>query len=51
MNGTLVDLSYKLKDNDEVSILTYDDKKAVEVIRHSTLTCMAQAVKRDYIKM
>ena len=28
----LVDLSYKLKDNDEVNILTYDDEKAIEVI-------------------
>jgi len=48
VNGTLVDLSYKLKDNDEVSILTYDDEKAVEVIRHSTSHIMAQAVKRIY---
>ncbi|OOM80614.1 threonine--tRNA ligase 2 [Clostridium puniceum] len=48
VNGTLVDLNYKLKDNDEVSILTYDDEKAVEVIRHSTSHIMAQAVKRIY---
>ena len=47
-NGTLVDLSYKLKYNDEVNILTYDDEKAVEVIRHSTSHIMAQAVKRIY---
>lgn len=48
VNGTLVDLSYKLKDNDEVNILTHDDDKAVEVIRHSTSHIMAQAVKRIY---
>jgi threonyl-tRNA synthetase len=48
INGTLVDVSYKLNDNDEVSILTYDDEKAVEVIRHSTSHIMAQAVKRIY---
>ena len=48
VNGTLVDLRTKLKDNDEVNILTYDDKKAVEVIRHSTSHIMAQAVKRLY---
>ncbi|MDR3598152.1 threonine--tRNA ligase [Clostridium sp.] len=48
VNGTLVDLSYKLKDNDEVNILTYDDEKAAEVIRHSTSHIMAQAVKRIY---
>lgn len=48
VNGTLVDLSYKLKDHDEVNILTYDDERAVEVIRHSTSHIMAQAVKRIY---
>ena len=48
VNNTLVDLSYKLKDNDEVNILTDDDKKAIEVIRHSTSHIMAQAVKRLY---
>ena len=48
VNGTVVDLSSKLKDNDEVNILTYDDEKAIEVIRHSTSHIMAQAVKRLY---
>ncbi|WP_346890496.1 threonine--tRNA ligase [Clostridium sp. UBA1056] len=48
INGTLVDLSYKLKDHDEVNILTYDDERAAEVIRHSTSHIMAQAVKRIY---
>ena len=48
VNGTLVDLNYKPKDNDEVNILTCDDEKAVEVIRHSTSHIMAQAVKRIY---
>jgi len=48
VNGTLVDLSYKLKDNDAINILTYDDEKAVQVIRHSTSHIMAQAVKRIY---
>lgn len=48
VNGTLVDLNSKLKNNDEVNILTYDDEKAVEVIRHSTSHIMAQAVKRLY---
>lgn len=28
VNGTLVDLNYKLKNNDEVNILTYDDEKS-----------------------
>lgn len=48
INGTLVDLSYKLKNNDEVNILTYDDERAIEVMRHSTSHVMAQAVKRLY---
>ena len=48
VNGILADLNYKLKDNDEVNIITCDDEKAVEVIRHSTSHIMAQAVKRIY---
>ena len=48
VNGCLVDLNYKLKNNDEVSILSYDSEKAVEVIRHSSAHIMAQAVKRLY---
>lgn len=48
VNKTLVDLDYKLKNNDEVNILTADDEKAVEVIRHSTSHILAQAVKRIY---
>ena len=48
VNNTLVDLSNKLKDNDEVNILTTDNEKAVEVLRHSISHIMAQAVKRFY---
>lgn len=48
VNGTLVDLSYKLKDEDEVNILTYDDEVGIEVMRHTTSHVMAQAVKRIY---
>ena len=44
VNGTLVDLSYKLKDEDEVNILTYDDEIGIEVMRHTTSHVMAQAV-------
>ena len=46
VNGKLVDLSHKLQENDEVSILTVDDEKSLEVIRHSTAHIMAQAIKR-----
>lgn len=48
INGCLVDLNYKLKNNDELNILSYDSEKAVEVIRHSSAHIMAQAVKRLY---
>ncbi|SHE39168.1 threonine--tRNA ligase [Clostridium fallax] len=48
VNKTLVDLNYKLKNNDEVNIITRDDEKAAEVIRHSTSHILAQAVKRIY---
>ena len=48
VNGKLVDLSYVLKENDEVNILTYENKEAVEVMRHSLSHIMAQAVQRIY---
>ena len=48
VNGKLVDLSYKLNDGDEVNILTLEDEKAIEVMRHSLSHIMAQAVQRIY---
>lgn len=48
MGGTLVDLAYKLQDNDEVNIITYEDEVGIEVMRHTTSHMMAQAVKRLY---
>ena len=48
VNGKLVDLSHKLSDNDEVSIITADDEEALDVIRHSSAHIMAQAVKRVF---
>ena len=48
VNGTLVDLAYKLQNNDEVNIVTYDDEAGIEVMRHTTSHVMAQAVKRLY---
>lgn len=48
VNDELVDLSYKLKENDKVEILTYEDKEAIDVLRHSTTHIMAQAVQRLY---
>ena len=48
VNKVLVDLSCVLKDGDKVNILTAEDEKGIEVIRHSTAHVMAQAVKRLY---
>lgn len=48
VNNRLVDLSYKLQENDEVNIFTAEDEKGIEVLRHSTSHIMAQAVKRLY---
>ncbi len=48
VNGKLVDLSYKLNYGDEVNILTLEDEKAIEVMRHSLSHIMAQAVQRIY---
>ncbi|HCW54434.1 MAG TPA: threonine--tRNA ligase [Clostridium sp.] len=48
VNGKLVDLSHKLHEGDEVNILTLEDEKAIEVMRHSLAHIMAQAVQRIY---
>ena len=48
VNGTIVDLSYKLKDGDEVNVITYNDEVGIKVMRHTTSHVMAQAVKRLY---
>ncbi len=48
VNGTLVDLSHKLNNNDEVNIITFEDEVGIEVMRHSTSHVMAQAVKNIY---
>ena len=48
VNGQLVDLSHKLNEGDEVNILTLEDEKALEVMRHSLAHIMAQAVQRIY---
>ena len=48
VNGTLVDLSKRLKDGDEVNVITYNDEVGIEVMRHTTSHVMAQAVKRLY---
>ena len=48
VDGQLVDLSYALSADAQVSIITPDSPKGLEVIRHSAAHIMAQAVKRLY---
>lgn len=48
VNGKLVDLSHKLKEDDQVEIVIADSKEGIEIIRHSAAHVMAQAVKRLY---
>lgn len=48
VNGKLVDLSHKLKEDDQVEIVIADSEEGIEIIRHSTAHIMAQAVKKLY---
>ena len=48
INGKLVDLSHRLKENDQVEIIIADSEEGIEIIRHSTAHVMAQAVKKIY---
>ncbi len=48
VNGKLVDLSHKLKENDQVEIVIADSEEGIEIIRHSTAHVLAQAVKKIY---
>lgn len=46
VNGNIVDLSYKLNENDEVTILTDKDAESLDILRHSTAHLMAHAVQQ-----
>ncbi|MGB9731212.1 MULTISPECIES: threonine--tRNA ligase [Calditerrivibrio] len=46
VNGNLVDLSAKVKDGDQVTIITEKDPESIDILRHSTAHLMAQAVRR-----
>ena len=48
VNGKLVDLSRKLKENDQVEIVIAESEEGIEIIRHSAAHILAQAVKRLY---
>ena len=45
VNGEAVDLSYEIKDNADLVILTDRDKEAVDILRHSTAHLLAYAAK------
>jgi len=46
VDGVVKDLSYKVQDDCQVEILTFDDEEGRKVFWHSTSHVMAQAVKR-----
>jgi threonyl-tRNA synthetase len=46
VNGTLRDLSWPLKNGDEVSLLNFDDPQGKDIFWHTSAHVLAQAVKR-----
>ncbi|WP_066295600.1 threonine--tRNA ligase [Bacillus sp. FJAT-29937] len=44
----LVDLSYKLEQDAELSVLTIDSEEGLQILRHSLAHVLAQAVQRIY---
>ena len=48
VDGKVVDLNYRLERDAAVEIITLEDKRGLEVYRHSTAHLMAQAIKRLY---
>lgn len=44
--GVLVDLSYSIKEDISLSVITEDTEEGLEILRHSTAHIMAQAVSR-----
>lgn len=48
VNGKVVDLSFELSDQDEVSILTNKSPEALEVLRHSAAHILAEALQDLY---
>ena len=48
VNGIVKDLSFKLEEDCEVSLVTFDDDEGKHAFRHTTSHILAQAVKRLY---
>ena len=45
-SGVLVDLSFPIKEDISLSVITEDTEEGLEILRHSTAHIMAQAVSR-----
>ena len=45
-SGVLVDLSFPIKEDISLSVITEDTEEGLEILRHSTAHIMAQAVNR-----
>ena len=48
VNGTLVDLSFVMKEGETLEIITLKDKEGLQVYRHTTAHVLAQALKTIY---
>ena len=48
VNGELKDLSYIIKKDSKIKIITYKDKEGLEVLRHDTAHILAMAVQELY---
>ncbi|UTH13853.1 threonine--tRNA ligase [Macrococcus equipercicus] len=48
VNGTLVDLTYPIHQDSELSFYNINATEGIEVMRHSTAHVLAQAIKRIY---
>ncbi|QJC98110.1 Threonyl-tRNA synthetase Z [Bacillus mojavensis] len=48
VNDRLVDVSFKLEEDAELSIITLDSPEGLQVLRHTSAHVLAQAVKRLY---
>ncbi|MCC5909679.1 MAG: threonine--tRNA ligase [Clostridiaceae bacterium] len=48
VNGETVDLTYKVQENCELSILRFEDENGKDFLRHTSAHVLAQAVKRLY---
>ncbi len=48
VDGELVDLSYELKNDCKLRIITLKDKEGVDILRHTVAHVLAQAIKNIY---